>query len=91
MEEASISILPSAPRQRLVRWVRATRIVASRYPPIDLFERVSSDSAIWEALIAAEQLVNPRVRDAVEEIHLVPPDERVTGPGRATSWRRLLT
>jgi hypothetical protein len=26
-------------------------------------------------------LVNPRVRDEVGEIHLVPPDERVSGPG----------
>ncbi len=69
------------PRQRRVVWRRATRIVAARYPPIDLFERVSSDPAVWEALIAAEQLVNPRLRDAAGEIHLVPPAERVSGPG----------
>jgi hypothetical protein len=64
-----------------VSWRRATRIVAARYPPIDLFERVSSDPSVWEALIAAEQLVNPRVRDAVGEIRLVPAGERVSGPG----------
>jgi hypothetical protein len=69
------------PRQRRVAWSRATRIVASRYPPIDLFERVSPDPAVWEALIAAEQLVNPRVRDEVGEIRLVAPEERVSGPG----------
>lgn len=69
------------PRQRRVVWGRATRIVAARYPPIDLFERVSSDPAVWEALISAEQLVNPRVRDAVGEIRLVPPAERLSGPG----------
>lgn len=69
------------PRQRRVSWPRATRIVAARYPPIDLFERVSSDPGVWEALIAAEQLVNPRVRDDVGEIRLVPPDERISGPG----------
>jgi RES domain len=55
--------------------------VASRYPPIDLFERVSPDPAVWEALIAAEQLVNPRVRDEAGEIRLVPAQERVSGPG----------
>lgn len=71
---------PEPPRRR-VRWARATRIIAARFPPIDLFERVSSDPAVWEALIAAEQLVNPRVRDAIGEIRLVPPDERVSGPG----------
>jgi hypothetical protein len=72
-----------APLRRIV-WSRATRVVATRHPPIDLFERVSSDPAVWEALIAAEQLVNPRVRDEVGEIHLVNPDERVSGPG--ASW-----
>ena len=69
------------PRQRRVVWARATRIVAARYPPIDLFERVSGDPAVWEALIFAEQMVNPRMRDAAGEIHLVPPAERVSGPG----------
>ncbi len=69
------------PRQRRVTWRRATRIVAARYPPIDLFERVSNDPSVWEALIAAEQLVNPRVRDSAGEIRLVPAAERVSGPG----------
>jgi hypothetical protein len=48
---------------------------------VPLFERVSSDPAVWEALIAAEMLVNPRIRDEVGEIHLVAPNERVSGPG----------
>jgi len=69
------------PTLRRVAWSQATRIVASRHPPIDLFERVSADAAVWEALIAAEELVNPRVRDEVGEIRLVPPEERVSGPG----------
>jgi hypothetical protein len=69
------------PRLRRVAWARATRIIAYRYPPIDLFERVSPDPAVWEALIAAEQLVNPRMRDDIGEIRLVPPAQRVSGPG----------
>jgi RES domain len=69
------------PGLRQLRWTQATRIIASRYPPVPLFERVSSDPAVWEALIAAEMLVNPRIRNDVGEIHLVPPDERVSGPG----------
>jgi len=64
-----------------VDWPRAWRIVASRYPPIDLFERLTPDAAIWDALIALEQLTNPRVRDEVGNIALVAPDERVSGPG----------
>lgn len=64
-----------------VRWERATRIIASRYPPIDLFERVDADPSVWEALIAAEMLTNPRVRDETGEIALVAPEERISGPG----------
>ena len=69
------------PGQRRVRWLQATRIIASRFPPIDLFERVSPDPAVWEALMATEMLVNPRVRDEIGEIHLVPPRDRVSGLG----------
>jgi hypothetical protein len=69
------------PALRRIRWPRATRIIASRHPPIHLFERVSTDPSVWDALIAAEMLVNPRIRDEVGEIRLVPPEERVSGPG----------
>jgi hypothetical protein len=74
---------PPGPEPKVARvaWDHATRIIASRYPPIDLFERVTADSAVWEALIAAEMLVNPRLRDQAGEIALVPPDERISGPG----------
>ena len=66
---------------RGVHWPQACRIIASRYPPIDLFERLTPDPAVWDALIALEQLTNPRVRDAVGDIALVPAEERVAGPG----------
>ena len=46
-----------------------------------MFERLTDDPAVWDALIALEQLTNPRVRDEVGEIALVPPDERVSGAG----------
>jgi RES domain-containing protein len=64
-----------------VRWPRAWRIIASRHPPIDIFERLTGDPAVWDALIALEQLTNPRVRDAVGDIALVAPEDRVEGPG----------
>jgi hypothetical protein len=66
---------------RRVDWPQAWHIIASRYPPIDLFERLTPDPAVWDALIALEQRTNPRIRDEVGEITLVPPDERVTGEG----------
>jgi hypothetical protein len=67
-------------KSRLVQWPKAWRIIATRYPPIDLFERVSNNPAVWDALIALEKLTNPRVRDNVGEISLVPVERRVAGP-----------
>ena len=66
---------------RHVAWPQAWRIIASRYPPISLFERLTPDPGVWEALVALEQLTNPRVRDEVGEVALVPAAERVSGPG----------
>ena len=62
-------------------WPQAWRVITTRYPPINLFERLTGDPAVWDALIALEQLTNPRVRDEVGEIALVPSNERVSGPG----------
>ena len=67
-----------------VQWVEAWRIVASRFPPINLFERLSANPAVWEALIALEQFTNPRIRDEVGEIQLVPSHRRVSGSN--ASW-----
>lgn len=69
------------PPLKRVNWSTATRLIASKYPPIDFYERVSSDPAVWDALIAAEMLTNPRVRNQLGKIHLVPLEERVSGPG----------
>lgn len=68
------------PARRVV-WPHAWRIIASRYPPINLFERLTPDPAVWETLIRLEELTNPRVRDEVGTIALVPSEERVSGPG----------
>jgi hypothetical protein len=66
--------------ERLISWKPSWRIVPSRFPPIHLFERIA-DPADWEALIALESLTNDRIRDEVGDIALVPPEERVSGPG----------
>jgi hypothetical protein len=67
-----------------VDWPQAWRIIASRHPPIHLFERVSSNPAVWDALIALESATNPRLRDEIGEISLVPPERRISGPN--ASW-----
>jgi hypothetical protein len=36
-----------------VDWPQAWRIIASRYPPIRLFERLTDDPAIWDALLVS--------------------------------------
>lgn len=64
-----------------VQWPKAWRIIASRYPPIALYEGLTEDTAVWEALIALEELTNPRIRDETGQLALVPPPERVSGPG----------
>ena len=63
-----------------LHWQPGFRLIASRFPPIDLFERVA-DPADWDALHALESLTNPRIRDATGEISLVPVSDRVSGPG----------
>jgi hypothetical protein len=63
-----------------IAWRPAFRIVPSRFPTIDIFERFD-DPADWDALIELEILTNPRVREEVGALELVPRDERVGGPG----------
>jgi hypothetical protein len=63
-----------------VRWQPCFRVISSRFPPIHLFERVAS-AEDYEALYWLESLTNPRLRDEVGEIDLVPQEDRVFGPG----------
>ena len=63
-----------------VVWKPCWRIVPSRFPPIQLFERVA-DPGDLEAVFELESLTNPRLRDQAGEIRLVPEEDRVSGPG----------
>jgi hypothetical protein len=65
---------------RRVRWQQACRIVPTRYPAINLFDRVA-DAADFDALYALEAMTNERLRDDVGQIERVPPEHRVYGPG----------
>ncbi len=79
-EARPVAALRPAPPLRALRWEPSFRIVPSRFPPIHLFERVAPPED-WEALIELESLTNDRLRDEVGQIQLVPPAERVVGPG----------
>lgn len=63
-----------------VEWAPCIRIVPSRFPPVDLFERVA-DPADLEAIYEVEALTNDRLREEVGDLALVPPEDRVVGPG----------
>lgn len=65
---------------KLVEWLPCWRIIPSRFPPIDLFERVASVED-FNAVIEIEQLTNPRIREELGKIHLLPEEERRFGPG----------
>jgi hypothetical protein len=63
-----------------VKWRPAYRIIPSRFPSINIFERVAS-AEDFDALYRLEALTNDRIRDEVGELSLVPPEERLFGPG----------
>ncbi len=65
---------------RRVRWQQACRIVPTRYPAINLFDRVA-DADDFDALYALEVMSNERLRDDTGQIERVPREHRVYGPG----------
>ena len=63
-----------------IDWRPCWRILPSRFPPVPLFERVAKPADL-DAVLEAEALTNPRARTEVGALHLVAPEERVSGPG----------
>jgi hypothetical protein len=63
-----------------VQWLPCYRIIPSRFPPINLFERVT-DPADLETVLDIESMTNDRLRNEVGFLNLVPPEDRISGPG----------
>ena len=63
-----------------VIWRPSYRLVPSRFPPIQLFERVARREDL-EAVFAFESRTNDRLREEAGEIHLVAVQDRISGPG----------
>jgi hypothetical protein len=63
-----------------VTWLPCWRIIPSRFPPIQLFERVT-DPADLDAVLSLESLTNDRIRAEVGQLELIPPADRLAGPG----------
>ena len=78
-EGMRIAGYPNAPIAH-VHWPSATRLIESKYPPIDLFEDIA-DPADWELLARAEARTNPRVAETIGQLDKLPLERRVAGPG----------
>ncbi len=64
-----------------VAWRPSYRVIPSRFPPIDLFERVNHDPSDWDLLSELEGQTSARLRAEAGEIHLVRKEDRRFGPG----------
>lgn len=71
----------SLPPLKRVRWQNQHRIVASKYPPVDLFERLDLNADELRALYALQARTNPRLRQEAGDLSLLRPEDIVTGPG----------
>jgi hypothetical protein len=68
------------PPVRRIRWPEACRIVPTRHPSENLFDRVA-DAEDFDALYALEAMTNERARDELGEIERVPREQRRFGAG----------
>ncbi|MCK9917627.1 RES family NAD+ phosphorylase [Microbacteriaceae bacterium K1510] len=62
-----------------VDWPVSHRIVRTIYPPVWLFEDIASPED-WDLIASAEAKTNPRVREQIGDLTLVPRERRVSGP-----------
>lgn len=63
-----------------VRWGTAWRVISAQHPKVPIFETVC-DPKDFEKLVELESLTNPRIRQEVGDLSLVPQVDRVSGPG----------
>jgi len=68
------------PNLSSVAWLPCYRLIASRFPTVGLYDQVA-DAADLDVVFAIEALTNPRVRQELGQLSLVPPADRVAGPG----------
>lgn len=81
---ARIALVPEgtgAPFQEArIRWTPAARVIVSEYAGENLFHRLGGDEDL-EAFRQIADLTNPAARALAGEIDLVPPEDRIYGPG----------
>lgn len=64
----------------LVTWHPCWRLVSSQFPPTGLFDRVANQEDL-DIIYYIEGLTNPRLRNELGELSLVPENERIFGQG----------
>ncbi|PMS37252.1 RES family NAD+ phosphorylase [Trinickia symbiotica] len=67
-------------RLTFIDWSPAYRVIPTRFPAVNLFDRVASPED-FDALYALESLTNDRLRTEIGDLDLVPREERRFGPG----------
>jgi hypothetical protein len=65
---------------KAVAWNPSYRLIASRYPTVGLYDAIANPADL-ETVFAIEALTNPRLRNELGELQLVPADERIGGTG----------
>jgi hypothetical protein len=61
---------------RRIDWSSATRLIPSRFPPVELYEPIAAQSD-WDALKRIESMTNPRLRERGGTGLLLPEDRAV--------------
>ena len=61
-------------------WRSCHRLIPSRYPTVGLYDAITDPGDI-DVVFAIELLTNPRIRDQIGQLQLVPPEDRVSGAG----------
>ena len=69
-----------SPKLSALDWNPTYRLVPSRFPPVGLFDRVASVDDL-DAVFLVQGLTNPRLRQELGAIALVPVGDRVFGHG----------
>jgi len=69
------------PEKRQIRWTKHHRIIATKYPPVDLLDRTDMSEAEKRAFFALIGSVNPRLRQEIGALNLVRQGDMVSGPG----------
>lgn len=73
-------VQPAAVPTNAVAWLPCHRLIATRFPTVGLYDQVAAPEDL-DVVFAIEALTNPRVRQELGQLSLVPPADRVAGPG----------